>query len=176
DRGAIPAYAQSLAHPDGAEEDAYLLGGSRDELAAFWITLDAINFGSGWFPTLRKRPGRSGYATVAEGIRERFVSCGPWSAEALARIDAAEIAHVLGQDPKHELIRLFAASLNDLGRHLLDEHHGSFTALVDSAHGSAIALVTRLAGWACFEDTSAYDDLEIPFLKRAQLPAADPAR
>jgi len=25
------------------------------------VTVDAINFGSGWFPTLRKRDGRSGY-------------------------------------------------------------------------------------------------------------------
>ena len=29
-------------------------------------TAEAINFGSGWFPTLRKRPGRSGYATDPE--------------------------------------------------------------------------------------------------------------
>ena len=40
--------------------------------AAFWLTLDAINFGSGWFPTLRKRPGQTGYRTIAAGIRRRF--------------------------------------------------------------------------------------------------------
>ena len=34
---------------------------STEERAAFWLTLDTINFGSGWFPTLRKRPGRSSY-------------------------------------------------------------------------------------------------------------------
>ena len=50
---------------------------SREPLAAFWLTLDAINFGSGWFPTLRKRAGRSGYSTIAAGVRERFERAGP---------------------------------------------------------------------------------------------------
>ena len=31
----------------------------------------------------------------------------------------------------------------------------------------------RLAGWSSFADTSAYDGLEVPFLKRAQIAAAD---
>jgi hypothetical protein len=31
--------------------------GDPEALAAYWLTLDAINFGSGWFPTLRKREG-----------------------------------------------------------------------------------------------------------------------
>ncbi len=50
---------------------------AREERAAFWLTLDAINFGSGWFPTLRKRDGRSGYHTIAAGLRERFAAHGP---------------------------------------------------------------------------------------------------
>jgi hypothetical protein len=37
----------------------------------------------------------------------------------------------------------------------------------------AAALVDRLAGWDCFSDTSRYDELELPFLKRAQIAAAD---
>ena len=42
--------------------------------AAYWLTLDAINFGSGWFPTLRKRDGRSGYNTIAAAWRARFAA------------------------------------------------------------------------------------------------------
>ncbi len=38
----------------------------------YMLTLDAINFGSGWFPTLRKRPGCSGYFTVAWALADRF--------------------------------------------------------------------------------------------------------
>ncbi|HEY2162178.1 MAG TPA: queuosine salvage family protein [Solirubrobacteraceae bacterium] len=167
--GSIPGYAGSLG-PLGEHDDDHLHGGSREELAAFWLTLDAINFGSGWFPTLRKSAGRSGYSTVAAGIRDRFASLGPWSAEQLAAIEPAEIADVLGQDPRHELIALFADSLRDLGGHV---GAGGFAAVLDAAGGSAVNLVERLADWSCFADTSSYDGLELPFLKRAQIAAAD---
>ena len=177
--GEIPDYGASLPADErtaGPDPKAHLTTGSPEELASFWLTLDAVNFGSGWFPTLRRRAGRSGYFTVAAGIKDRFTSSGPWSADQLAAIDAEEIAEVLGQDPGHELMELFARSLNDLGRHVSTELEGRFTALVESAGGSAPALAERLGGWECFSDTSTYDGLRIPFLKRAQIAAADLAR
>jgi hypothetical protein len=155
------------------DPEAHLLDGTREELAAFWMTLDAINFGSGWFPTLRKRDGRSGYFTVATGIKSRFAGQGPWTATALSQIDAAEIADVLGQDPDHELMALFARSLNDLGERVATEYGGRFAGVTDSAESSAVALVDRLARWDAFADTSRYDELTVPFLKRAQISAAN---
>ena len=53
-------------------------------MAAYLLTLDAINFGSGWFPTLRKRPGCSGYFTVAWALADRFREHGPWSRDGAA--------------------------------------------------------------------------------------------
>ncbi len=158
------------------DPEAHVTTGSREELAAFWLTLDAINFGSGWFPTLRKRDGRSGYYTVATGVRERFAAQGPWTADELATIDAHEIANTLGQDPDHELMALFTGSLNDLGRRVRDDHGGRFAAVPDAAESSAVALVESLSTWDSFADTSRYDGLEVPFLKRAQIVAADLAR
>jgi hypothetical protein len=179
DDAAVPAYARSLslasAQP-GPDPELHLVDGTREELAAFWLTLDAINFGSGWFPTLRKRTGRSGYATVAGAIRDRFQSAGPWSAEQLARIEPDEVAKVLDQDPSHELIGLFAASLMDLGRRVRKDHGGVFAVVVDAAEGSAARLVALLADWDSFVDSSCYDGLALPFLKRAQIAAADVAR
>jgi hypothetical protein len=172
----IPSYAADLpldapvVDPDPA---AHLTDGSAEELAAFWLTLDAINFGSGWFPTLNKRPGRSGYFTVAMGISDRFHAQGPWTARELSALDTAEIAATLGQDPSHELMGLYAAALNDLGRHVRDEFGGRFGGPATAAAGSAVALVERLASWPCFEDSSSYDGFEVPFLKRAQIAAAD---
>jgi Potential Queuosine, Q, salvage protein family len=150
-----------------------VLEGDRERLAAFWLTLDAINFGSGWFPTLRKRPGRSGYYTIAGGIRDRYGAEGPWGAQQLEQMETEEIARTLGQDPAHELMELFARSLRDLGRRVAYEHGGSFCAVVDAADGSAANLVSALARWECFADTSIYDDRSVPFLKRAQIAAAD---
>jgi hypothetical protein len=148
--------------------------GTREERAAFWLTLDAINFGSGWFPTLNKRPGHSGYLTVAAGLKDRFAEHGQWSPDELERLDAPEVATVLGQDPDHELMALFAASLRDLGRHVRTA--GSFEAVVDSAGGSAVALAEELSGWDSFADVSRYDGRAIPFLKRAQIVGADLTR
>ncbi len=177
DHGAIPGYASGLSlgghDADPPDPQAHLLSGTREELAAFWLTLDAINFGSGWFPTLRKREGRSGYFTVAIGVRERFASQGPWGASELAELSAGEMAQALGQDQEHELMKLFARSLNDLGERVMCDCDGSFAALVDAAQGSALSLVERLAGWPSFADCSTYDEIELPFLKRAQLVAAD---
>jgi hypothetical protein len=85
--------------------------GDRETRAAFAICLNAINFGSGWWPTIRKRPELSGYSTVAAGVVERFRGEGPWSAEELRRLDAAAIANTLGQDPEHPLMEQLAAEL-----------------------------------------------------------------
>jgi hypothetical protein len=51
---------------------AHYLEGEPGDVAAYLLTLDAVNFGSGWFPTLRRRPGRSGYFTVAWALADRF--------------------------------------------------------------------------------------------------------
>jgi hypothetical protein len=171
---AIPPYAAALPAADalpGLDPAVHVLDGDAERRAAFFLTLDAINFGSGWFPTLRKRDGRSGYFTIALGLRERFDARGPWSAAELREIDTREIAAALGQDPGHELIALFARSLNDLGAHVEDEHGGRFVGV--AAGGSAVALAERLARWDCFADTSSYDGRPVPFFKRAQIAAAD---
>jgi hypothetical protein len=188
DEARIQPYARALASQpatsaaagpgvvDAATRPATLQAGRRAALAGYWLTLDAINFGSGWFPTLRKRSGRSGYFTIAAGLRERWQRAGPWTAAQLAEIGIGELAAVLGQEPEHELIGLFAGSLRDLGSHLRSDFGGSFEALLDSAGQSAVALVEILAGWACFADVSVYDGAAVPFLKRAQIAAADLAR
>src|SRR5215211_5402359 len=114
----VEPYARSLptlAADLGPDPKIAVLDGPVEDRAAFALTLDAINFGSGWWPSIRKRPGRSGFYTMAIGLRERFGASGAWRAEELARIEAAEIAAALGQDPGHELMALYAESLRDVG-------------------------------------------------------------
>lgn len=176
DEAAIPAYAAALPPAPALPQldgEAHVVDGPAERRAAFFLTLDAINFGSGWFPTIRKREGRSGYYTVALGVRDRFAAHGGWSAEQLRAIDARAVAEALGQDPDHELMALFARSLNDLGACVADEHDGRFLGVVEQAGGSAVALVERLATWDCFADVSPYEDRRVPLFKRAQIAAAD---
>ncbi len=135
------------------------------------LTLDAINFGSGWFPTLRKRDGLSGSNTIAAAWREG----GARRAAELAGLDGRAVAWILGQDPGHELMALYADSLRDLAAHVEAEYGGHFAELAASTD-SAVALARHLGGWDCFADVSRYHGREVPFLKRAQIAAADLAR
>ncbi len=175
DGAAIEAYALALPTADKTSEaDASIyVEGDREAQAAFAICLNAINFGSGWWPTIRKRPGLSGYSTIEAGVTERFGGHGAWTVEELTRLSTAEIAAVVGQDQDHPLMGQFAASLNDVGAHLLAEHGGCFEALVNAAGDSAVELASLLAEWDAFADLSTYEGHPVPFYKRAQLAAAD---
>jgi hypothetical protein len=167
DDEAIEPYAATLPAESPPPPD--LEGASPEERAAFSLTLNAINFGSGWFPTLRKRPGMSGFRTVEAGLRAH----GPWSAGELAAMTREEIAAAVGQDPGHELMGHFAVHLRELGSRVRDEHGGGFLALATSGGGSAVALVERLATWDTWQDVSRYDGERVPLFKRAQIAAAD---
>jgi len=168
---AIEPYAATL--PSAPAAPAPPATGDDDELerrAAGSLQLNAINFGSGWFPTLRKPPGRSGFRTVEAGLRAH----GPWGAEALTRLDRDELAAALGQDPEHELIGRFVGHLRDLGEQARDEHGGAFLALARCGEGSAEALATQLGTRDSWRDVSPYGHGDrVPFFKRAQIAAAD---
>jgi hypothetical protein len=144
---------------------------------AFIVTLNAINFGSGYFPHLKKRPGKSGYMTVSTCLRERSMRGGPFSATELEELDAAACAEIFEQDlavpEAAELMALFAEALRDLGRYVRARHGGRFTELVEAAGGSADALVGSLASIPFYRDVVRYADFDVPFYKRAQITASD---
>jgi hypothetical protein len=171
DENVIEAYAASLAGGRD-QEPAASAAADPEAAAAFAICMNAINFGSGWWPTISKRPGHSGYATMSAGLEERFARLGPWGAEELVAIDAGTIATVVGQDPGHPLMAQFAAALRDVGEHLLADHSGRFLGVAESAD-SIPALAGLIACWNSFADSSDYQGREVPFFKRAQLAAAD---
>ena len=168
DEAAIEAYAATLPAESPPAPDLGP-GVSDEERAAFQITLNAINFGSGWFPTLRKPPGLSGFRTVESGLRAH----GAWSAGQLAAIGRDEVAAALGQDAGHELVGLFETALRELGARVGEDHGGSFLSLARCGDGSADALASTLASWPTWHDVSPYDGERVPFFKRAQIAAAD---
>src|SRR3954464_14739071 len=99
--------------PPELDPERHYLEGSREDVASYLLVLDAINFGSGWFPTLRKRPGCSGYYTVSWALADHFRAHGPWSPEELELLDGRRMAAVLEQEPGHELMDLYAEAVRD---------------------------------------------------------------
>ena len=139
--------------PPVLDPERHYLEGPREEVATYLLTLDAINFGSGWFPTLRKRPGCSGYYTVAWALADHFRAHGPLD------LAAPDLAPVLGQDPGHPLVALYEEALRSLHSFLAGR-----TALevIEGADGSACRLAVDLASGMKFFD-------DVGFWKRAQI-------
>src|SRR3954471_5467726 len=145
--------------PPELDAERHYLEGEPADVALYLLVLDSINFGSGWFPTLRKRRGTdgvavSGYFTVAWGLADRFRALGPWTNAELRAMHTEEIADVLGQPRDHELMALFAQALRQLGTFL-----GDRTALdvIADADGSAVRLAEQLAtGMSMFSDVGFY--------------------
>jgi hypothetical protein len=141
----------------------HYLEGLDADVADYLLVLDAINFGSGWFPTLRKRVGSSGYFTVAWALADRWRAGAGWTPAQLRAIRTEEVADTLGQARDHELMALYAQALRELGRFL-----GERRALdvVADARGSAVRLAELLAtAMTMWQETG--------FYKRAQIAPSD---
>jgi len=176
----IAPYATSLKKTGGIAaglDPARHYLGHGEDTAAFLLTLNAVNFGSGYFPHLRKRPGMSGYFTVASSLNDYYRKHGPLSAEELTRFQAEDCAEIFGQNvssgPASELMDLFAVALNDLGTYLIREFDGRFVDLIEAAGDSAERLVSILSEMPFFNDVENYRSTRVPFFKRAQITAAD---
>jgi hypothetical protein len=174
-----PAKAPTL------DPERHYLEGEPADVADYMLALGSINFGSGWFPTLRKRTfeGKpvSGYFTVSWALADHVRAHGPPTAAWMSGVSTTEVAQILVQDPANELVSLYAQSLRSLGRFL----EGTPTRparpsqttrrgqparraldLVAEAGGSAERLAEMLArGMAMFDDRG--------FYKRAQIVAND---
>jgi hypothetical protein len=176
----IDAYAREiarLASEPPPYDTALHFRGTPSDTVAYIVTLDAVNFGSGYFPHVAKRPGCSGYGTIAQSLTDRFRDDGPIPADVLSRMTADDCARLFGQDPSAapvaELMGLFARAWNDLGLDLLERFGGSFAMLVDSAGASASQLIASLERQELFRDVSAYRGEAVPFYKRAQILVSD---
>ena len=155
--------AVTPAPPPPLDARIHYLEGTPADVATYMLCVDAVNFGSGWFPTLSKRAGCSGYMTIAWAIADRFRAEGAWSNDELRTMRADELAATLGQRRDHELVALYAQALRELGRFLGAR---DAAAVVAEADGSAERLATMLAsGMTLFRDRG--------FYKRAQIAAAD---
>src|SRR5689334_8196485 len=98
----LDEYAVSFAPDELArtwtETDPFYLLADERARAAYALCVNAVNFGSGWFPRLRKRAGMSGSYTIASGLKEWFERDGVPAAARLAVLTAEACAAMFGQD------------------------------------------------------------------------------
>ncbi|MCS5635739.1 MAG: queuosine salvage family protein [Myxococcota bacterium] len=180
DRGALEVLADALAAAPveaPGDDPAHHRRENEGATLAFVLLLDAVNFGSGWFPHLQKRPGHSGYFTIAASLSDHFDREGVMDCARLAGIRAEDCAHIFGQPrdraPVSELMDLFAQAWRDLAGLVGARFGGSFAALVEAADHRAEALVEILASMPLYRDVERYGRVEVPFYKRAQITCAD---
>jgi hypothetical protein len=153
----------ATTHPGGIaglDPGQHFLEGDPEQVARYVLILDAINFGSGWFPTLRHGSTVAMTEALTADVRRRGE---PWSAAELRAMTAAGIARVLDEDPGHELMEHYAEGLRQLGHFLGDR---DALAVIAGASGSAARLAATLAReLPYFADHG--------FYKRAQIAAND---
>ncbi len=147
--------------------------------ASFVVALDAINFGSGYFPYIRKRPGHSGYHTVAASLRDYVSATGALTSERLARVTTTDCSQIFGQELdgglQEELMAHFATALADLGALVATDFAGSFVSLIESADHSAETFAQTLDRLPYFHDVHPYRGFDVPLYKRAQITPYDVA-
>jgi hypothetical protein len=144
----------------GLDAGEHYLEGEPEDVARYVLILDAINFGSGWFPTLRDGGTVPMTRRLTEDVRRRGR---PWTAEELRAMAPEVIAGVLEEDAGHPLMGHYAQGLRQLGAFLGER--GALD-VVAEAGGSAARLAAALAeGMPYFDDRG--------FYKRAQITAND---
>jgi hypothetical protein len=139
----------------GLDPGLHFLEGEPEDVARYVLILDAINFGSGWFAAL---------GTDTNALTERLTAYtrargAPWSAFELRALTPADVGAALAVDPAHELTRLYAEGLVQLGFWLGEG--GVLARLGDSAE----ALAEDVATMPFLADRG--------FYKRAQIAAND---
>lgn len=174
-------YARSLPlrHPAGVFDTTHHFIGTAESTSAYVLTLDAVNFGSGYEPHLVREGwdliDQGIYFTLASRLKKRFEEGGV-NADYLCRITQEEVTSLFQlplQPYAQELAGLFTQGLRDMGHLIAGQYDGSFLSFVDAAQGQASNIVRQISVLPQFHDVHEYMGQKIPLLKRAQSTAAD---
>lgn len=155
--------------------------GGTEQTAAFVLTLDTINFGSGYKDDMAAEGWEvfedSIYFSLSTRLKRRFETDGPFSADQQAFMTDADCARLLDLPFDQPVCRAFAGlcarNFNELGAHIGARYGGSFLAMVNHADGCVDRFIAEMAQMKAFADMPVYQGRRIPILKRAQSTAGD---
>jgi hypothetical protein len=141
------------------DPELHFLEGTPEQVATYICALDAVNFGSGWWPTITKREGLSGAMTMTAALTEQYRERQPWTAADLRQLPTTTVAATFGQPAEHELMQLYGHALREVGMWL---GRGGALGRIAGARGSGQRLARNAVdNMPYFEDRGLY--------KRAQI-------
>src|SRR3569832_2081391 len=151
DEAALAAFAGPIANllPRRKRHTPHHFIADYPATSAYFLILDALNFGSGIFAHYAPYRGEDGYYALASALRDWFNEQGtPPSCDALQVIDAVTVARILGQDADNEALVPFIGwaveALRELGRFVETELGGVYANLLAVAKLDAAAMVDLL--------------------------------
>lgn len=184
DREALDAFTKELSsqEPHAPPWDRFHhFSGSQEETVSYLLVLDTLNF-CFWPPPGRGRwevdyGGRSysGYYALAVSLKKAMEAGFPLEdSHYLASLSMDSLQKILHGRGTLQLMEQRLESIREMGRVLLESHHGRAQILVASAGRSAVALVRILSREiSSFRDVATYGGGKVFFYKRAQILAAD---
>ena len=177
-RPRLAEFASELvaALPRGMRHTQHHFIGEPESTAGYFLVLDALNFGSGFFEHLAPYNGEHGYYAVASALRDWFHHEGAPSPQTLQSIAPDQVFELMGQPKRPELAQLidwFARALHELGQFTQDRLDGRFGNLLMKADHRAPRMVTMLCEMPMFRDIATYEGEDVYFLKRAQICVQD---
>lgn len=165
------AYVNEL-HDDAAAGSTLRELSGEQEQASFVLIRDCINFGSGFHPELVKSPGLSGARTIEAALLKHVQAHGQPDGRWLAGVTPVECAELFGQPQSGapmELMTMFATAWNEFGALLCERYDGRVLGLVEDAGEKAERMIELLGQMSCWRDISHFEELTLPFMKRARL-------
>jgi len=181
DEGALAGFAARIAPllPRAMTHTPHHFAGDAEQTVGYFLVLDALNFGSGFFAHYRPYRGEEGYFALATALRDWFAQEGQPTPAALQAIDAAEVSRILGQDPASEPLRPFIGwaveALHQLGRFIAADLNGRCANLLSHGNHQADDMVALLCRMPMFRDVASFGGEEVWLLKRAQILVHDTA-
>lgn len=175
DAAALAGFAEPIARllPRKMRHTPHHLASDYRATTAYFLILDALNFGSGFFAHYRPYRGEQGYYALATALRDWFLAEGTPDPRMLRAIDTATVARILGQDPADAAMARFLAwaaeALRELGTFVDDQLEGYYANLLALGRLEADAMVAQLVRMPMFRDMSLLDGEEVWLLKRAQI-------
>lgn len=177
-RPRLAEFASALvaALPRGMRHTQHHFIGEPESTVGYFLVLDALNFGSGFFEHLAPYNGEHGYYAVASALRDWIHREGAPSPQTLKSITPDELFELMGQ-PKRpmltQLIDWFTRALRELGQFTQDRLGGRYENLLIRADYGAPDMVALLCEMPMFRDIGLYEGEDVYFLKRAQICVQD---